>query len=286
FQQIPEYEQLYRRDELKVSEAAGLQGPFANPDLNPQRTTMYELGIQQQLSDNIGIDITGFYRDIRDWISTGAPTPVAIAGVSYARKINRDFANVRGITLAANRQLAGKFSFSVDYTFQIVQGTNSTPEEEFFSQQGGAEPTRALTPLDWDQRHALNATLFVGDKNWGVSMLERYNSGQPYTPSIVTAVSTGRNILSGLQQNSRNKPSRFTVDLTGFKNVKIRAFDVQVFAKAFNIFDSKNPVNIFTDTGKADVTLEGNPDADPAFFARPDYYSEPRRVQLGAKVSF
>ncbi len=287
FQQIPEYEQLYRRDELKVSDAAGTQGPFGNPDLNPQRTTMYELGLQQQISDDIGIDITGFYRDIRDWISTGAPLPTALAGVAYARKINRDFANVRGVTLSANRRLANKFSFNIDYTFQVVQGTNSTPEEEFFAQQGGAEPTRALTPLDWDQRHALNASIFVGDKDWGVSLIERLNSGQPYTPSIVTGTQTGRNVISGLEQNSRNKPNRFTIDLSGFKNFKFGLFDVQVFAKVFNALDAKNPINVFTDTGKPDVTLfQNQPGAASGIFVVPDFYSEPRRVQFGAKVSF
>ena len=287
FQQIPEYEQLYRRDELKVSDAAGTQGPFGNPDLNPQRTTMYELGLQQQVSDNIGVDVTGFYRDIREWISTGQPLPTARAGVAYARKINRDFANVRGVVLSANRQLANKFSFNIDYTFQIVQGTNSTPEEEFFAQQGGAEPTRSLTPLDWDQRHALNATIFVGDKNWGVSMIERLNSGQPYTPSIVTGTRTGRNVLSGLEQNSRNKPNRFTVDLNGFKNLKLGAFDVQVFARAYNLLDARNPVNIFPDTGKPDVTVfQNQPGAAAGIFVVPDFYSEPRRVLFGAKMSF
>jgi hypothetical protein len=287
FQQIPEYEQLYRRDELKVSDAAGTQGPFGNPDLNPQRTTMYELGLQQQISDNIGVDVTGFYRDIRDWISTGQALPTARAGVAYARKVNRDFANVRGITLSANRQLANKFSFNIDYTFQIVQGTNSTPEEEFFAQRDGAEPTRSLTPLDWDQRHALNATIFVGDRNWGVSMIERLNSGQPYTPTIVTGTRSGSNVLSGLEQNSRNKPNRFTVDLNGFKNLKLGAFDVQVFARAYNLLDAKNPVNVFTETGKADVSLfQGQAGAAAAFFTRPDFYSEPRRVQFGVKVSF
>jgi hypothetical protein len=292
FQQIPDYEQLYRKDEMKVTDAAGTQGPFGNPDLNPQRTTMYELGLQQQLGDNIGIDITGFYRDIRDWVSTSQPISTARAGVAYSQKVNRDFANARGITLVVNRRLANNFSFGVDYTFQIAEGTNSTPEEEFFAQQGGAEPTRQLTPLNWDQRHTLNATLFVGSQDWGISLIERYNSGQPYTPSSIPGTRVGQNILSGLQDNSRRKPNQITVDLTAFKNVKISAFDVQFFTRVFNLFDTRNAVNVYTDTGKPDVTLQQalaaqqGVEVDPSFFVRPEYYAEPRQVQLGAKVSF
>jgi outer membrane receptor protein involved in Fe transport len=294
FRQTPDYEQLYRGDELKVTSAAGIQGGktgrgFGNPDLKPQRTTMYELGLQQQLTDNIGADVTLYYRDIRDWISTGQPLKAAIAGVAYGRRINRDFANVLGITLAVGRRFANHFSFDLDYTFQVAEGTNSTPEEEFFAQQGGAEPTRQLTPLAWDQTHTLNASLFVGSpENWGISLIERFSSGQPYTPQIVTFGRAGRSIISGLEKNSRNKPTLFTVDLTAFKIFNVGGYNVKFFTRVFNLFDAKNPVNVFGDTGKADFTFTQLQavSADPTFFIRPDFYSEPRRFQVGASFGF
>ena len=290
FQQVPEYSQLYAGDQLKVTSASGTQGPYGNPDLNPQRTIMYELGLQQQITENIGIDITGFYRDIRDWVSTSPPIPTALAGVAYSTKINRDFANVKGLTLAVQQRMANNFSFNVDYTFQVAEGTNSTPEEEFFAQLGGAEPTRVLTPLGWDQTHSFNTSIFYGGKNWGVSLLERYNSGQPYTPSLVTGSRTGSNILQGLEKNSRRKPNRFTIDLTAFKIFDFSAFQTKFFVRVYNLLDSRNPVNIYGDTGLADFTLmqeQGEQaDADATWFVRPDFYSEPRRFQVGAKISF
>ncbi len=288
FRQIPDYEQLYRGDELKLNQVSPNQGPFGNPDLNPQRTTMYELGLQQQLSEHIGADITLFYRDIRDWVTSSALYPTAIAGVSYSRKINRDFANVRGFTLALNRRFANHYSFSVDYTFQIAEGTNSTPEEEYFSQIGGAEPTRQLTPLAWDQRHTLNASFYFGGKDWGVSFIERFNSGQPYTPQLVTIGRVGRDIIAGLEKNSRRKPNQFTVDMTAFKEFQMQNFRLKLFLRIFNLFDAKNPVNVFGDTGQPDFTLNmlQAVSADPTWFVRPDFYSQPRRVQLGMTVSF
>ncbi|MGH7494088.1 MAG: TonB-dependent receptor [bacterium] len=286
FQQVPDYEQLYRGDEIKITNALGIQGPYGNPDLKPQRTTMYELGVQQQLSENIGIDVTGFYRDIRNWVSAGAATPTAVAGVSYGRKINRDFANVRGLTFAANQRFSSRFSFSMDYTFQVVEGTNSTPEEEFFSQRDGGQPTQSLTPLDWDQRHALNATMFLGGKEWGVSGVARFNSGQPYTPSLTVGTTSGQGIVSGLLQNSREKPNRFSVDLSGFKDFKLATLNLQVFGRVFNLFDASNPVNVFADTGTPDAVLFEAPGASPTYYLRPDFYSAPREVQVGFKVGF
>lgn len=292
FRQTPDYEQLYRGDELKVTQAAGLQGGkgsngFGNPDLNPQRTTMYEIGLQQQLSDNIGADLTLYYRDIRDWISTSPPIDAAIAGVSYGRRINRDFANVFGITMAFSKRFANHYSFDLDYTFQIAEGTNSDPDEEFFSQQNGREPTKQLTPLDWDQAHSVNATLFVGSGDWGLSLIERFNSGQPYTPEVIQFGRTGTDITFGLEKNSRRKPTLFTLDLTAFKNFNFSGYRVKLFAKMFNLLDSKNPDDVFGDTGEADFTFNSRSlQADQTYFVRPDFFAEPRRIQVGASFGF
>jgi outer membrane receptor for ferrienterochelin and colicin len=160
FQQVPDYQLLYVDDELKVtSSGSGAQGPFGNPDLEPKRTTMYELGLQQEITRDFAMDITGFYRDIRNWVSTSAPIKTSLAGVTYVINNNRDFANVGGITLALKKRFSSHYAFNVDYTFQVADGTNSDPDQEFFAQQGGAQPTRILTPLNWDQRHSLNTNI-------------------------------------------------------------------------------------------------------------------------------
>lgn len=287
FQQIPDYQQLYVGDQLKLTSAAGTQGPFGNPDLKPQRTTMYEIGLKQQLSDNFALDVTGFYRDIRDWISTSAPLPTALAGVSYATKINKDFANVKGVTLTFRRLFANHFSFNVDYTYQQAEGSNSTPEEQFFAETAGAEPTRRLTPLNWDQTHSLNMNLFFGSNKEGVSLIGRYNSGQPYTPQLVTGTRIGRNIIAGLEENSRRKPDKFTIDLTAFKNVAYNKFAFKLFFRVFNVLDAKNPVTVYGDSGSASFTLLESQaaQADATWFVRPDFYSQPRRFQIGMKIN-
>lgn len=289
FQQVPEYYRLYIGDQIKLSKSAGTYGPYGNPDLKPERNTMYELGLKQQIAENLVIDVTGFYRDIRNWISTSPVKPTILSGVNYVIYNNRDFANVRGITFSLDKKFSDNYAFTVDYTFQIVEGTNSNPEEEFYSQQGGAEPTKFLTPLDWDQRHTLNANLFVGGNTWGASFISRFNTGQPYTPVSVTATRTGQSILAGLPDNSRNKPNIFTVDFNIYKNVRFRNLNFQLFMKIFNLFDAENPIVVYGDTGRPDYTLlllSQAAQADPTWFDNPSFYSEPRRVQVGTRISF
>jgi outer membrane receptor for ferrienterochelin and colicin len=288
FQQIPDYSQLFDGDEVKLTEGQGIAGPFGNPDLNPQRTTMYELGLKQQVSDRISIDVTGYYRDIRDWISTSAPIPTYSAGVTYSKKINRDYANVTGVTFALDKQLSDFFAFNADYTFQIVQGTNSSPEDEYLALNAGAEPRKTLSPLDWDQRHSLNLSVFAGTARWGVHLIGLFQTGQPYTPEIVSGTLTGQNVLSGLATNSRIKPSRFTVDVNAFRAFTVRGMGLELFVRVFNLFDTKNPLTLWADSGRPDYTVYQKQavEADPTWFLRPDFYSEPRRILAGVKIGF
>src|SRR5690606_2761868 len=91
FFQIPEYDRLFTRDQIILEENSGTYGIFGNPDLKPQKTIQYELGLQQEIFPGTAIDLTGFYRDIRDWISSGPTTETYSPSVRYGTWINRDY---------------------------------------------------------------------------------------------------------------------------------------------------------------------------------------------------
>lgn len=296
FQQIPEYSQLYFGDQFKLTSAQGMQGapnefntqvPFGNNDLKPQTTTIYEIGLQQQISEDLAFDLTAFYRDIRDWISSSPPIPTFLAGISYSERINRDFANVKGITLAVNKRFTNFFSFGIDYTYQIAEGINSTSDEQFFAQLDGSEPKRTLTPLDWDQTHTLNINLYAGTTDWGISVISSVHTGQPYTPTRIEGANTGSNVLTGLADNSRRRPIIANIDLELFKNFNFSILDLQLFIKVFNLLDLKNPITVFGDTGKPDYTLQEQTitEHDASWFVYPTFYSQPRSIYLGTKIS-
>ncbi|RMD95306.1 MAG: hypothetical protein D6813_00620 [Calditrichaeota bacterium] len=63
--------------------------------------------------------------------------------------------------------------------------------------------------------------------------------------------------------------------------------------KIFNLFDRRNEIKVFKDTGRAGHTLDIFTTGEARgfntleeFFLLPDFYSEPRRVQLGLDFSF
>lgn len=293
FLQIPSFAQLYQRPEYKITTSSGLQGIFGNADLRAQRTVMYEIGLQQQFSEFISGDVTGFYRDIRDWVSTGPPIEVQ-AGTSYVTFINKDYANVRGITLSLNKRPSDYYSFALTYSYQVAEGVNSSPEEEFFNAQSNGDPARVLSPLEWDQTHTLNLTVGVGNSDAGAFFIGRYASGLPYTPSILVQTRVGQNVSTALLKNSRRRPDQYTADVRIFKNIYVFGVQMTLFAKILNILDYRNELEVYGDTGRAnktlqtiiygDTRLQNNTVAE--WFNNPTFYSEPREFQLGIELGF
>jgi outer membrane receptor protein involved in Fe transport len=298
FLQIPSFIHLYQMPGYKVTTASGIQGVFGNPDLKPQKTVMYEFGIQQQLTNDLSFDATLFYRDTRDWVTTSAPIDVGDPGSStsaYTIYINRDYANTRGVTLSATKRPADMWSLNFAYTFQIAEGINSNPDDELAAQRDNAEPARTLTPLDWDQTHTANVTVGVGENNWGVFLIGRYGSGLPYTPAINQAEAQGVDAARIVTNNSRRKPETLNFDVRLFKNFTIDPINLSLFVKVFNLFDRRNEITVYGETGRASATVEslgiGEVSGDrlntvSSYLVRPDYYSEPREIQFGIDVNF
>lgn len=296
FFQIPQFENLYRDLGYKMSEGSGTFGVYGNPDLRPQKTISYELGLQQELSQHYAMEITGYFRDVRDWVSTGIPIDLG-GGAAYYTFVNKDYSNVRGILTALDRKYAGKVSWHVDYTFQIVEGSNSSPEEEFGALLNNAEPARAIIPLDWDQRHSLNASLFYGDEKWGVNLIMQYGSGYPYTPYFLNS---SQNISMFSSRNSMRKLATLNCDIKLFKNIQLGKMKGRVLMNIFNVFDRRNENIVWGDTGRSGQTAELKnallidaeyseplrPNSITDYFNHPEWYSEPRQIQVGLELSW
>lgn len=294
FFQIPSFQRLYENPMYKLPVTGGSTslGIIGNPDLKPEQTTSGELGVQQQLTDDIAIDITGYFRDIRNLTGTLNELQYVFGGSKvYSKYVNTDFGFVRGIVLSVNKRFSGGISATLDYTFQIAKGNASDPATSFNLRNSGVQAETQLIPLDWDQTHTVNATFNYVDKvmDWGGSLIFRFSTGQPYTPQGITNVGT-------LIYNSQNIPSSTDIDLRLYKDFDLGGPILSLFLKVNNLLDIKNPTQVFTDTGQPDWSLDeqqqlriGGPrevSTVQDWFTRPNYYSEPRRVELGTTITF
>lgn len=291
FLQIPDYRYLYTNPEFEVSLGEGTVGTLmGNANLEPQRTVSYEIGLQQQLSENIAIDITGFYKDIRNLL--GTEIHKTYSQDLYALYINRDYGNIRGITFTLKKRYSNYVSGALDYTYSVAEGNASDPNTAYYDQRAGREPEKQLVPLDWDQTHTLNLSLNISKpKDWGVSLIAQYGSGLPYTPT--SAGIQGFQNLQTVFENSNRKPDRFNVDVKMRKEVYFNKLQFSLFCNIYNLFDIKNEDYVYTDTGRANYSLTQlrttdtpGPNTIDEYFIRPYYYSAPRSIRLGMAISF
>ncbi|MFT4603435.1 MAG: outer membrane receptor protein involved in Fe transport [Rhodothermales bacterium] len=287
FFQVPTVNQMSANFGYKIPNASGSYGPFGNPNLDAQKTTMYEIGFKQGFGEFV-LDVTGYYRDVRSWVSTSSPILAALPGINYVVFTNRDYANTRGVTASLKKNFAEGWGFDLNYTFQVAEGSNSNPSDEFFSLLGNNQPTLALLPLDWDQRHKIAGAVYAGGDDWGSSIRFRAESGFPYTPSFAQAALTGNDVQPEFPRNSRRITGAVEADFGFYKQFTVGNIRPRLTLDIFNVLDTRNVNSVFSDTGEPDVTLDQlrTGQFDPGYFVRPDHFREPRRIQVGVDFRF
>ncbi|MFI5370724.1 MAG: TonB-dependent receptor plug domain-containing protein, partial [Candidatus Eisenbacteria bacterium] len=263
---------------LSDLQASGITyGIMGNPDIKPEKTVQYQGGYKQAITDDIGIDLTLFYKDIRDLL--GVEFISTYNDAEYPRYTNVDFGTVIGVTAAFDWRTPGAFSMTMDYTWQSAQGNSSDPRETATRAAAGEDPRPRQIPFEWDQRHTLNMQLLWNrPAEYSVSAIVRAASGQPYTPAIDAGFG------GGLEANSGRKPVSTTVDLRGEKSFEPHHLPMALFVRVFNVFDTRY-FNGFVFDNSGSPYYSRYPVADAAQLADPTRYYGPRRVEVGVTLN-
>ncbi len=285
FFQRPRYEHLYTNPDFELDSRT--DNLFGNADLNPEKTVTYEFGLQQEIVENVSVQVDIFARDIRDLTSSDKIYGLQ-GGYRYSQYINRDFGQVRGITLSMDKYYANNFSAFIDYTYQVAEGNASDPQAAYNASRGDREPEKQLVPLNWDRRHTLNAILnYSVTNNWGFSMIGTLGSGLPYTPEY-------QGIRTSFENDGR-KPAYWNMDLSAFKSIPLprQGLKLTLEASVLNVFDTKNENDVYRDTGRATYSQEEliaydvlDINSHDEYWTRPDWYSRPRQVRVGLSFEF
>jgi len=243
---------------------------------------IYQFGLQQMLSANLILDITGYYKDMRNLVGTQI-YELYILGDSYARYENQDYGNVRGVALSLSMKQISLFSGSIEYTYQTAEGNASDPRSVFNDRQ--SDPPRAseiqVVPLDWDQTHTINLSMTMNGKSWHVSLIGQFGSGLPYTPEFQGERTSF--------QNSERKPSTLNLDISGEYGIPLGDSRLAFYFLIKNVMDRENARDVNKDTGSPFYSLiptyvpEQSIHTLEDFLSRPDYFQAPREVLVGMK---
>lgn len=300
FFQMPSLRYLYSNPDFELPTDVGAVATFGNANLNPQKTISYEIGLQQQLGDRFAMDLTAFYKDVRDLLASQTIKFTDLVGRRRDYRVwrNQDYGNIKGITFSLNKRMApgDPIAASIDYTYQVAEGNNNDTDAFFYNALSGQEDIKEIVFLDWDQPHTLNATVTVQlSQGLMFSTIGNLSSGYPYTPDIPNST------YDALTNNER-KPTRKGMDMRLSYDFSIADINYQIFAKVYNVFDTKNERYVFDDTGTAEYTFVNRSRDEPEilkerydqpgvhtydeYVTRPDYYFSPREVRLGLSIEF
>jgi outer membrane receptor protein involved in Fe transport len=295
FFQMPPYGNMYTGQEAftnpLVEIRTGILSPVGgdqavgNPDLKPQTTVSYEVGYEQELTNDIALYLKAYYRNIRNLLATDIG--FLSNGAVYAFYRNRDYGNVRGVNLTLRKRLSNFYGFTIDYTYQVAEGNASSPTQAYLNYRAESEEQKKVVYLDWDQPHTLRWTMDFAMNGWQGGLIGKFESGYPYTPALGSAIQGGQR---DSEENSGRRPPIFNVDLTLSKEFLFgsgsRSLAYGIYFKVYNLFDTRNELFVFSNSGRATFA------SDPAlagfvqFTQRPDFFSKPREVFLGTYIRF
>ena len=245
FFQTPPLSFLYTNPEFEINPQSS-STQFGNANLEPERTLAFEVGLQQGLSDNLGLELTIFSKDVRNL--TGQEILRNPNGDFFVRWINRDYGTIRGLTLSMFQRAVGALSWTIDYTLQFAEGTSSDPGEAFGRQQSGLTEILSLVRLNWDRRHVVNNTLtWTPNPGLNFTVINQLQTGTPYT--------TVRDFIRSTKKNNADKPTSFTTDLRVFYSPPFVTDDLRLFLQVQNLFDTELQWAVYESTGDANESV-------------------------------
>ena len=278
YYQIPQGDDLYENLSFDMRGAIRRRG---NPDLNPERTIAYEVGIIQQLTDDLTIDLTGFTKNIDKLVNS---VHVDITN-DYSYFLNDEFdgvshgiyGRVQGFELTIRKWRTGRSRVSglLSYTYSVAKGKGSSRNLGYLTYYRQQPDVTESHPLAWDQRHIFSGTLDIEMPfDSAVSFVGRYGSGLPYTPNPRAPIKPAI--------NSKRYPPTYNVDALISKRSRIGGLTYTLFVDIRNIFNTKNLDDILDAVtyDRYGIPLNSQKHSHPLS------WSSPRLVMMGVNLDF
>lgn len=290
---------------------------FGNPNLNPETTVSYELGIRNQFTSNDVLTVTAYYKDIYDYVATVSAkvTDPRFAGQTFITYVNQDYSKSRGIEIDFRKRIGRWFNGNLNFTYSIATGKSSSADQGYSVATGGAFETIGENYLIWDRpiQFSANANFFF-EKGSGVFGLGKniiddlgfkarmfFESGKRYTPQILVGyLSNGRPEYEPDFDNPNSVLAEpwFWLDFSIDKYFRIGGLKATVSLEVLNLLNKKNSTIINPVTGRAYEYGDPTPNGwnDPLFPDlqaplspypfNPARYLTPRSVKFGISFQY
>ncbi len=286
--------------------------------LKPTRTTQYEAGFSQQVSDFASFDINAFFKDIQDQIDWANIAPSGGSGQNYAALVNRDFATSKGVEFKFTMRRTNRITASMSYTFSSVTatGSNTASAAGLWAAGSIVSLPHYTFPADFNQTHRGNIMFdYRFAKNDGGPVLEQlglnvflnFNSGHNFTRLIAqqrgSAPTDPRFRIPVEPIGASTTPWFFQLDARLDKTFGVGPLDLNVYIYVINLLGTDNPTNAFFRTGDPSddgwfSTAAGATDAQSHGAQYVNFYrtvalgensgnfGPPRQIRFGLKLDY
>lgn len=301
---------------LAPSTAMSTFQAFGNPNLNPETTVSYELGLRNQFTDDDVLTVTAYYKDIFDYVQTKQAqiTSAALIGQNFITYVNSDYARSRGIEVEYKKRIGNWFNGTISGSYSVATGKSSSEQEGVLAVQGLLTEMMNESFVSWDRPVQLSAivSLYNQKKNglfgFGKGVLDDFEtyfrvfleSGKRYTPYYFT----GQYALDGeplYAQDVSNQYGKvganwFYIDFNFEKYFTLAGMDLTLMVEVDNLFNNFNSDIINPVTGHAyqlgdHVPPSWNDPLYPELTAPIDPYPldqsrylPPRNIKIGVSV--
>ncbi|MBN2367113.1 MAG: TonB-dependent receptor [Calditrichaeota bacterium] len=292
---------------------------FGNPNLNPETSVKYELGVRSKINENNVINVTAYYTDIFDYVQTTTIRGVPRIG-SAIFYINLDYARSRGIEAEFRSRMGTYFSGVLSGSYSLTTTKSSSPDIGLLVAQGSIdeEPIKE-SYAQWDRPWQVSFNLNFRVPNnrapriFGIKMFDDWNlnfrwfamAGRRYTPAEFNYYrpEDGRPVYTlvedqSLRYSKLGNPWHWA-DLSFRKFFQWSRFRYIFSIDITNLFNTNN-VNIINNvTGNAYEYGDPTPISwnDPLYPDRffpisepfpfnPARYRKPRQIRFGFSMEF
>ncbi len=242
---------------------------LGNPRLKPQVTNQYDIGVMQGLGQGFTLDVSGYYKDIKDLIDQAVFLNLS-TGTSYNSYFNRDYADVRGFRVSlANRK--GALTGSLNYQFSVATGKSSSSTNApvaITKDLAGNVSTDAVSKvpikdvlLNFDRTHNLIASIaYATGDGFGPSVGD-FHPFEDFIISVNAFARSGRPYTSPDDNNNVNgmrTPAEYNTNLRISRSISsLIGMGATFYVEVFNLFDNKiyNYNYLFNTNNKTDPNL-------------------------------
>jgi len=282
---------------------------LGNANLDPKKTSKYEMGLQYSVSDNLKLDVAGYYKDISNLAASqevyavpyqddgtghdneaGWGTDDTFEAAHYSFMVSDHYGNIRGLEMSLSQAGRSGLTGRASYTYSIARGTASEARNAgngSLTQETGnvAADIMTMTTLNWHRPHMLNGFVDYHMDVGGMTGGMVGKAGLNMTFNIQSGLPVSARSGVGSTNLSERAPTTTDVNLKLDATLALGPVNPTVYLLVENVLNVQNVVYI-ADPGSYfdDASNYYNVAAGPTNNLLA--YGKPMTLNLGVQIDF